>query len=109
MPTTALATPPSSPPSPSAGLSVGSERRATLLVTRLNRAVQRASIYPVGHPAVAVGIGPFFEALHPLLVDGPVTMALGRTKVLVATATAPPAELEPMWFTARLFDRGVST
>ncbi|NOT45795.1 MAG: hypothetical protein HOP14_14435 [Acidobacteria bacterium] len=78
-------------------------------MTRLNRAVQRASIYPVGHPAVTVGIGPFFEALHPLLVDGPVTMALGRTKVLVATATAPPAELEPMWFTARLFDRGVST
>jgi phage baseplate assembly protein W len=75
---------------------------------RLARAVQRASIYPPGHPAVSHGVGPLADALADLLHDGPVSIAVGRTRLLVSGGGNPPTEHESPWLAARLFDREVA-
>lgn len=84
------------------------EPRAQAFLMRLTRAVQRAAIYPVGHPAVAQGVGPLLEALQGLVADGPLTVAVGRTRLLVSGGDRPPTEHELPWLAARLFDRQVA-
>ncbi len=100
MDTPVLTTPPASPS--------GLEQQARSVLARLSRAVQKASIYPPGHPAVAQGMGPLVDSLAALVADGPVSFAIGRTRILVATGANPPTEHESPWLAARLFDKGIS-
>jgi hypothetical protein len=86
----------------------GLEQQARSVLARLSRAVQRASIYPAGHPAVSHGLGPLVDTLASLLADGPVSFAIGRTRILVASGTNPPTEHESPWLATRLFDKGIS-
>ena len=86
----------------------GLEQKARSVLARLSRAVQRASIYPPGHPAVAHGLAPLVDTLASLLLDGPVSLAVGRTRILVATGSNPPMEHESPWLASRLFDKKIS-
>jgi (2Fe-2S) ferredoxin len=86
----------------------GLEQKARSVLARLSRAVQRASIYPPGHPAVAHGLAPLVDTLAALLQDGPVSLAVGRTRILVASGSNPPTEHESPWLASRLFDKGIS-
>ncbi len=70
--------------------------------------MQRATIYPPGHPAVSHGMGPLVEALATLVAGGSVSFAIGRTRILVACGSNPPTEHESPWLAARLFDKGTS-
>lgn len=72
---------------------------------KLGRAVQRASIYPPGHPAASLGLRPLVEALAALVADGPVTIAIGRTRLLASGSGLPPVEHRSRWLAARLFER----
>lgn len=83
-------------------------RRAQTLLIKLGRAVQRVSIYPPGHPAASAGVGPLVDALLELVADGPASLAIGRTRVIVSCQDEPPSEHESPWIAGRLFDRGVS-
>jgi hypothetical protein len=98
--TTVLSTPPAPPP--------GLEQQARSVLARLSRAVQKASIYPPGHPAVAQGMGPLVDSLAALVAEGPVSFAIGRTRILVASGANPPTEHESPWLATRLFDKGIS-
>jgi hypothetical protein len=84
------------------------ESRAQTFLLRLTRGVQRAAIYPAGHPAVAQGVGPLLDALRALVAEGPLTVAVGRTRLLVSGADRPPTEHELPWLAARLFDRQIA-
>lgn len=86
----------------------GLEQKARSVLARLSRAVQRASIYPPGHPAVAHGLAPLVDAIASLLSEGPVSFAVGRTRILVASGANPPTEHESPWLATRLFDKGIS-
>ena len=94
--------------SPTAAPAAGLEQQARSVLARLSRAVQRASIYPAGHPAVAHGLAPLVDTLAAMVADGPVSLAIGRTRILIAIGTNPPTEHESPWLAARLFDKGVS-
>ena len=48
------------------------------------------------------------DTLAALLQDGPVSLAVGRTRILVATGNNPPTEHESPWLASRLFDKGIS-
>ncbi len=84
------------------------EPRAQAFLLRLTRAVQRAAIYPIGHPAVAQGVGPLLDSLRALVADGALTIAVGRTRLLVSGGGSPPTEHELPWLAARLFDRQIA-
>jgi hypothetical protein len=84
------------------------EQKARSVLARLSRAVQRASIYPPGHPAVSHGLGPLVDTLAGLVAEGTVSFAIGRTRILVASGTNPPSEHESPWLATRLFDKGIS-
>jgi hypothetical protein len=86
----------------------GLEQKARSVLARLSRAVQRASIYPPGHPAVAHGLAPLVDALASLLQEGPVSLAVGRTRILVGSGSNPPTEHESPWLASRLFEKGLS-
>ncbi len=93
---------------PSAPAPGGLEQQARSVLARLSRAVQRASIYPHGHPAVSHGLGPLVQALADFVGEGTVSLAIGRTRILVAVGSNPPTEHESPWLAARLFDKGIS-
>jgi hypothetical protein len=95
-------------PDPAASQARARESRAQAFLLRLTRAVQRAAIYPAGHPAVAQGVGPLLDALRALVADGPLTVAVGRTRLLVSGGDRPPTEHELPWLAARLFDRQIA-
>jgi hypothetical protein len=86
----------------------GLEQKARSVLARLSRAVQRASIYPPGHPAVAHGLAPLVDTIASLLSEGPVSFAVGRTRILMASGENPPTEHESPWLASRLFDKGIS-
>ena len=86
----------------------GLEQKARSVLARLSRAVQRASIYPPGHPAVAHGLAPLVDTIASLLSEGPLSFAVGRTRILVASGENPPTEHESPWLATRLFDKGIS-
>ncbi len=79
-------------------------------VIRLTRLVQRAAIYPAGHPTVRLLLAPFLEAVAPF-TDGttPLRMAVRRDRLIAAAGTAPPQEHESRWLAGQLHGRGVST
>lgn len=48
------------------------------------------------------------DTLAALTADGAVSLAIGRTRILIASGTNPPTEHESPWLAARLFDKGIS-
>jgi hypothetical protein len=79
-------------------------------VIRLTRLVQRAAIYPAGHPTVRLLLAPFLEAVAPF-TDGtrPLRLAVLRDRLIAAAGDAPPQEHESKWLAGQLHGRGVST
>jgi hypothetical protein len=76
----------------------------------LSRAVQQATIYPPGHPNVAIAAQPVTEALGRVLVRGAhLTLAFSSEGVFAGTT---PQHLHPYdapWLAHRLVDRGVAS
>ena len=79
-------------------------------VIRLTRLVQRAAIYPPGHPTVRLLLAPFLDAVAPF-TDGttPLRMAVLRDRLIAAAGDSPPQEHESKWLAGQLHGRGVST
>jgi hypothetical protein len=79
-------------------------------VIRLTRLVQRAAIYPPGHPTVRLLLAPFLEAISPF-TDGttPLRMAVRRDRLIAVAGGTPPQEHESRWLAGQLHGRGVST
>jgi len=79
-------------------------------VIRLTRLVQRAAIYPPGHPTVRLLLAPFLEAVAPF-TDGttPLRLAVLRDRLIAAAGDSPPQEHESKWLAGQLHGRGVST
>ena len=79
-------------------------------VIRLTRLVQRAAIYPPGHPTVRLLLAPFLDAVAPF-TDGttPLRLAVLRDRLIAAAGDSPPQEHESKWLAGQLHGRGVST
>ena len=79
-------------------------------VIRLTRLVQRAAIYPAGHPTVRLLLAPFLDAVAPF-TDGttPLRLAVLRDRLIAAAGDTPPQEHESKWLAGQLHGRGVST
>jgi hypothetical protein len=79
-------------------------------VIRLTRLVQRAAIYPAGHPTVRLLLAPFLDAVAPF-TDGttPLRLAIRRDRLIAAAGDTPPQEHESKWLAGQLHGRGVST
>ena len=78
-------------------------------VIRLTRLVQRAAIYPPGHPTVRLLLAPFLEAITPF-TDGttPLRLAVRKDRLIAAAGDTPPQEHESKWLAGQLHGRGVS-
>jgi hypothetical protein len=79
-------------------------------VIRLTRLVQRAAIYPAGHPTVRLLLAPFIEAIAPF-TDGtlPLALAVRKDRLIASAGTTPPQEHESKWLAGQLHTRGVAT
>jgi hypothetical protein len=76
----------------------------------LSRAVQRATIYPPGHPSIGVATRPFVDALARVL-DTTLPLVIGFTSdgVLVGTAASDGLTQDASWLSGRLAARGVAS
>ena len=80
------------------------------LVVRLSKALQRAAIYPEGHPSVLRSADPFLETLRSLLRVSP-TVVVGITREAVFVGT-DPQHVRPHaapWLTARLSGQNIAS
>jgi len=79
-------------------------------VIRLTRLVQRAAIYPAGHPTVRLLLAPFIDAIAPF-TDGtlPLALAVRKDRLIASAGTMPPQEHESKWLAGQLHTRGVAT
>ena len=103
----------SDPPDPAATEASSSVDVPALVrdaVIRLTRLVQRAAIYPPGHPTVRLLLAPFLDAVAPF-TDGttPLRLAVLRDRLVAAAGDTPPQEHESKWLAGQLHGRGVST
>jgi hypothetical protein len=78
-------------------------------VIRLTRLVQRAAIYPPGHPTVRLLLAPFLDAVAPFTDGTPLRLAVLRDRLIAAAGDTPPQEHESKWLAGQLHGRGVST
>lgn len=78
------------------------------LVTRLARAVQRATIYPARHPNVRLAVSPLVEALRALPV-AEVLVGFTSDRVFIGTNHRDAAPFDLPWMSARLSARGLSS
>ncbi len=80
------------------------------LLPQLGRAVQRATIYPPGHPSVAAAVQPVVETANALLAKvETVSLLVSRQEMaVVATGNVPGAHAMP-WLASRLVSRGVAS
>lgn len=77
---------------------------------RLNRAVQRATIYPAGHPSVELAVRPVVEALSAVMAHTTsVSLLASRRQVLVACGERAAEAHEVPWLSGRIVDRGVAS
>jgi hypothetical protein len=77
-------------------------------VIRLTRLVQRAAIYPPGHPTVRLLLAPFLDAVAPFTTGVSLRLAVRRDRLIAAAGDAPPQEHESKWLAGQLHGRGVS-
>ena len=86
-----------------------SPRLAHDLLSRLARAIQRALIYPPGHPSIAPATAPFVEALHALLTTMPrVVVGVTSDRLFVGTSSDAASACEVPWLSVRLASRDIS-
>jgi hypothetical protein len=77
-------------------------------VIRLTRLVQRAAIYPPGHPTVRLLLAPFLEAAAPFTDGNPLRLAVRKDRLIAAAGDTPAQEHESKWLAGQLHGRGVS-
>ncbi|MFI5182783.1 MAG: hypothetical protein ACHQNV_00175 [Vicinamibacteria bacterium] len=84
-------------------------RKADEVLARLNRAVQRATIYPEGHPAIRSAVGPFLASLRAILDERPsLVIVISRDRLAVEgePPTDRPSALS--WLAQQLHGRGLA-
>jgi hypothetical protein len=84
--------------------------RADEVLARLNRAVQRATIYPEGHPAIRAAVTPFVDSVRGALEARPSLMfGVGRDRLGVPGE--PPSERASAfsWLAQHLQGRGLAS
>lgn len=80
------------------------------LLRSLSRAVQRATIYPPGHPSIGVATRPFVDALAGVLGDAPALLLTFTSEGILVGAQPADAQLqEASWLAGRLVARGVAS
>jgi len=83
---------------------------AAEVLLRLNRAVQRAMIYPSEHPVVRQAVAPFAEVIAALLAETPrFVLFVSRHTLLVVRGEAAPESLTLPWLSSRLSERGLAS
>ena len=78
-------------------------------LARLNRAVQRATIYPEGHPAIRSAVGPFLDSLRAVLDERP-SLVIGISRDRLAVEGDPPTDRPSAlsWLAQQLHGRGLA-
>jgi len=86
------------------------DRRIGDALVRLNRAVQRASIYPPGHPAIPAAVKSVAESLARVFAERPVLL-VGVTSDRLVVEGLSLEERRPAlgWLTMQLRDRGLAS
>jgi hypothetical protein len=80
------------------------------LLTRFARAIQRATIYPTGHPATRVATAPLVDTLTVLLRGFPqVIVGVTTDHMFVGTGTEDAVAHEMPWLSARLSALDIAT
>ncbi|MGE3841868.1 MAG: hypothetical protein AB7I50_09800 [Vicinamibacterales bacterium] len=83
---------------------------AAEVLLRLNRAVQRAMIYPPEHPVVRQAIAPFAEVTAVMLAETPrFVLFVSRHTLLIVRGEVAPESLTLPWLSSRLSDRGLAS
>ena len=77
-------------------------------VIRLTRLVQRAAIYPAGHPTVRLLLAPFLDATAPFTHGTPLILGVRKDRLVVSAGDRPPQEHESKWLAGQLHSRGVA-
>ena len=77
-------------------------------VIRLTRLVQRAAIYPAGHPTVRLLLAPFLEATAPFTNGTPLMLGVRKDRLIVSAGHGPGQEHESKWLAGQLHSRGVA-
>ena len=77
-------------------------------VIRLTRLVQRAAIYPAGHPTVRLLLAPFLDATAPFTHGMPLTLAVRKRPPDCRGGRPPRQEHESKWLAGQLHGRGVA-
>jgi hypothetical protein len=86
------------------------ESRIAEALVRLNRAVQRASIYPAGHPAIGAGVKAFIESLPEALAERAVLRVGVAADLLVVEGVSLDERRAALsWLTEQLRDRGIAS
>ncbi len=84
-------------------------RRTDEVLARLNRAVQRATIYPEGHPAIRSAVGPFVESLRAALDErASLVIGISRDRLDVEGETPSDRPSAVSWLAQLLHGRGLS-
>jgi hypothetical protein len=84
--------------------------RADEVLARLNRAVQRSTIYPEGHPAIRSAVAPFVDSVRSALEARPSLMfGVGRDRLGIPGE--PPSERASAfsWLAQHLHARGLAS
>jgi hypothetical protein len=79
-------------------------------LVRLNRAAQRASIYPAGHPAVPAAVKAFIEGLGKALDERPVLLVgVASDRLVVEGVSLDERRSALSWLTEQLRDRELAS
>ena len=83
---------------------------ASDLLSRFARAIQRATIYPTGHPATRVATAPFVDTLTVLLRGFPqVVIGVTTDHMFVGTSTEDAVPHDMPWLSSRLSALDIAT
>jgi hypothetical protein len=79
-------------------------------LVRLNRAAQRASIYPTGHPAIQAAVNAFVETLNAALAERTVLLVgVASDRLVVEGVSLDERRAALSWLTEQLRDRGLAS
>jgi hypothetical protein len=92
---------------PEAVVDVASQVRDAVI--RLTRLVQRAAIYPAGHPTVRLLLAPFLEAITPFTDGMSLVLGVRRDHLIAVAGGTRPQQHESKWLAGQLHGRGVKT
>jgi hypothetical protein len=79
-------------------------------LVRLNRATQRASIYPPGHPAIPAAVKAFIESLGAALSERPALLVgVAADRLVVEGVSLDDRKPALSWLTEQLRERGLAS